>query len=331
MTEAYLDIDELIKQNRDFAVYRIPGETHLHFVMQQEGKVKTVYHIEDLNNQTGFIIAPFQVSEELPIILIQGEKEIRPIKPQPVAQQTSTEINPVPNEAYKRHFQTFIQPLHTQELDKLVLSRSLTIDRKADFSPEETFQKACARYTRSYVYLCHTAETGTWLGSTPEILLSGKGNEWQTVALAGTKNLNKGELPTNWDAKNLKEQMLVVSYIRTQLSSLGIIPEESGPYTVRAGELAHLKSNFWFYLPDNHALGKVLSILHPTPAVCGLPKEKAYHFISENEGYNRLYYSGFIGWLNPSDKSDLYVNLRCMHIGEEQLTLYAGGGLLASS
>ena len=67
------------------------------------------------------------------------------------------------------------------------------------------------------------------------------------------------------------------------------------------------------------------------PAVCGLPKEEAYRFILDNEGYDRRYYSGFIGWLDPDGKTDLYVNLRCMHIENGQLSFYAGGGLLASS
>ena len=72
-------------------------------------------------------------------------------------------------------------------------------------------------------------------------------------------------------------------------------------------------------------------MLHPTPDVCWLPKDTAYRFILENEGYDRKYYSGFIGWLDPEGRTDLYVNLRCMHIEDEQLPLYAGGGLLSSS
>ena len=78
-------------------------------------------------------------------------------------------------------------------------------------------------------------------------------------------------------------------------------------------------------------MGDLLKLLHPTPAVCGLPKEEAYRFILDNEGYDRSYYSGFIGWLRPEGRTDLYVNLRCMNVKEDSLTLYAGGGLLASS
>ena len=118
---------------------------------------------------------------------------------------------------------------------------------------------------------------------------------------------------------------------KSRLLSLGIHSTESGPYPAYAGTLSHLKTDFHFSLRDNNGLGDLLKVLHPTPAVCGLPKEEAYRFILENEGYDRRYYSGFIGWLDPNGRTDLYVNLRCMHIEDERLTLYAGGGLLASS
>ena len=104
-----------------------------------------------------------------------------------------------------------------------------------------------------------------------------------------------------------------------------------GPYSARAGALCHLKSDFRFTLRENNKLGDLLNLLHPTPAVCGLPKADAYRFILDHEGYNRRYYSGFIGWLDPEGRTDLYVNLRCMHIEDKILTLYAGGGLLSSS
>ena len=87
--------------------------------------------------------------------------------------------------------------------------------------------------------------------------------------------------------KNRKEQDYVASYIRRQLLSLGIRSTESGPYPAYAGALSHLKTDFHFSLKDNKNLGDLLKVLHPTPAVCGLPKEEAYRFILENEGYDR--------------------------------------------
>ena len=89
------------------------------------------------------------------------------------------------------------------------------------------------------------------------------------IALAGTQHLVDGRLPKPWDEKNMREQQLVATYIRERLERLGIHPEEQGPYSAFAVELAHLRSDFRFELSDTRHLGDLLDLLHPTPAVCG--------------------------------------------------------------
>nr|WP_165359891.1 isochorismate synthase [Parabacteroides goldsteinii] len=339
-TNKYQIIDTLIRQGRSFAIYRIPGEDSPRFVMQASGSACLLYDIEDLNEQQGFVIAPFRVSRDCPIVLIRRDYSELPESCPNDSIRMDLEFHPNETEIsserktkdnYTDCFGSFIKPLQEKTLDKLVLSRSLTLDRKAGFSPAKAFYKACEQYIRSYVYLCHTPQTGTWLGGTPEIILSGEQGEWHTVALAGTQPLQNGEMPTYWDEKNIREQQLVSTYIHDQLTSLGIDSIMEGPYPARAGALCHLKSDFRFKLDSNRKLGSLLGLLHPTPAICGLPKEDAYRFILEHEGYDRRYYSGFIGWLNPEGRTNLYVNLRCMNIKKDIFTLYAGGGLLSSS
>jgi isochorismate synthase len=185
------------------------------------------------------------------------------------------------------------------------------------------------KYKHSYVYLVNTPISGTWLGSTPEMLLSGSQNVWQTVALAGTRYPNK--CIVSWDDKNLREQHLVTSYILNQLATFKITPEINGPYTTRAANLAHLRTDLVFQLPETNNLGKLIKSLHPTPAVSGLPKEEAYRYIEEHEGYNRKYYTGFLGMIDLDNETNIYVNLRCMEIGKSLLTLFAGSGLVLSS
>ena len=107
--------------------------------------------------------------------------------------------------------------------------------------------------------------------------------------------------------------------------------QEEGPRTVRAANLVHLRSDFTFTILNNARVGNVLQLLHPTPAVCGLPKKEAYDFILANEHTPRLYYSGFMGPLNLSSTTHLFVSLRCMQIADNQYRLYAGGGLLKDS
>ncbi len=71
--------------------------------------------------------------------------------------------------------------------------------------------------------------------------------------------------------------------------------------------------------------------LHPTPAVCGVPKEKGYEVIQEIEAYNRAYYTGFLGPWNLDAKLDLFVNLRCLQYFTDHAVLYAGGGITSAS
>lgn len=134
-----------------------------------------------------------------------------------------------------------------------------------------------------------------------------------------------------WSTKNIQEQRYVATYLMNCLERVADDIHEEGPRTVRAANLVHLRSDFTFTLYNNARVGDVLQLLHPTPAVCGLPKQEAYDFILDNEHTPRLYYSGFMGPLNLQSQTHLYVSLRCMQITDSQYRLYAGGGLLKDS
>lgn len=375
-------LDALIEQDACFAIFRLPDETSLRFVMQTSGMPSLFRDIDDLAGQQGFVIAPFRITADSPVIMIRPDctelpdKEIHPnhtglseitefpnhnSPPEACAahrsdtglgakvydnintgshrtKEESAQIRkrfPEPStdekEEYSRLFKRFLEPLANGEMEKIVLSRKKTIDREETFSSGRSFFNAAEKYPHSYVYLFNTPQSGTWLGSTPEILLEGAKNRWHTIALAGTRYPNSNPDGVTWDEKNLREQHLVTSYLLNRLSSFHIVPEIKGPYTIKAGALAHLRTDFSFRLPHGIKPETLLKALHPTPAVSGLPKTKAYRFIKDNEKYNRRYYSGFLGIFNTKGESNIYVNIRCMHIEKKSLTLYTGGGLLASS
>ena len=75
----------------------------------------------------------------------------------------------------------------------------------------------------------------------------------------------------------------------------------------------------------------LINSLHPTPAICGIPKSVATDFILKYEGYNRAYYSGYLGELNMNDSTNLFVNLRCMQIENNMAAIYVGGGITNES
>ena len=329
-------IDNHIAAGHAFAAWIGPGEQQIQYALQRQSRPHELLTIAELKGIRGFIMAPFQPGKAHPIVVLEPE-ELGSWPVPALSEAGNKETTPVenafpaPEADYARRFALFTHPLLHHPDRKLVLSRKQLLPKEASFSIGKSFLAAVARYVRSFVYLCHTPQTGTWMGSTPEILLSGGQHSWHTVALAGTQPLRDGKVEEQWNLKNRKEQRLVAQYIHDQLQALGIEGEEQGPYPVRAGEVCHLKSDFFFSLPDPSQIGELIERLHPTPAVCGLPKAWALRFLQTKEGYDRTYYSGFIGWLDPKGHTDLYVNLRCMQIEQDHFELYAGGGLLGAS
>ena len=347
-------MDRLMQSSYNFALYRLPWTDEPILVFQKEGEITQIDSLQGLNGKKGFIFAPFCPNSKHPVLLIQGDLHIhgwndmmqtltkifpqekqdelrveRFISEENIVERSLTEKTR--EEHYTDAFNRFITPLRNGHFEKLVLSRSATDALSANFSPIEAFVTACNNYPRMMISLCHTTIGGTWIGSTPEIILSGQHPNWQTVALAGTMPVQNDEAIPIWSSKNQKEQLIVSDYIQRVLKNFKSKATLKGPYTARAGHLIHLKTDFQFKLKDADHLGDLLDALHPTPAVCGLPKKEAYQFIIENEGYDRSYYSGIVGWLDPEDVTHLYVNLRCMHVTEKDTTLYAGGGILSSS
>ena len=103
------------------------------------------------------------------------------------------------------------------------------------------------------------------------------------------------------------------------------------PYSLKAGSIWHIKTDISGSLNASSSLREVVQLLHPTPAVCGLPKDKSKVFILENEHYDRTFYTGFLGELNIGDQTDLFVNLRCMEIEVAQAHLFMGCGITKDS
>lgn len=328
-----------------FAMYRRPYANTYTKVVQDKGEPIVLHDYSALSDFQGFCIAPFAISEDCPILVVCPDR----VEEMAVPEMLKDSVNAIPSTplkhraSYTHTFERFHSALMDGGFRKLVLSRCVEEDMVDGKSCEELFFYACNLYPRMFVALVSTEKSGTWLAATPEILLDGSGDEWHTMALAGTMRLtdsqlsfdtpmnNDGGVEITWSTKNIQEQHCVATYIKDCLSTFSDDIHEEGPTTVRAGNLVHLRSDFRFRLAPDVNIGKLLEALHPTPAVCGLPKAEAYRFILDNEHYPRRYYSGFMGPLSINGSTQLYVSLRCMQINDNKCTLYAGGGLLKDS
>lgn len=330
-----------------FALYRLPHADRCVYTEQTDGEPVELLSCAELNGRSGFVVAPFEATPRQPILLIRADR----VEEAPVSQLPQLPIPPLSPVApispsrshYAVDFANFHAQLQSGVFAKIVLARCATVANDHALSPLQLFSRACQLYPRLFVALCYTPKSGLWLTATPEILLEGRADQWRTVALAGTMKLEGDQLafdtaaPFNadsitWSQKNIQEQRIVATYITEQLERFTSRFREEGPRTVRAANLVHLRSDFTFTLPDADHVGDLLQALHPTPAVCGLPKREAFDFIVRNEQTPRRYYSGFMGPLRcPASDTSLYVSLRCMNIARDTYYLYAGGGLLPDS
>lgn len=165
------------------------------------------------------------------------------------------------------------------------------------------------------------------MAATPETLFRSNGEDFCTMALAGTQPFKEGEI--HWHTKEKEEQQIVTDTIVQQLQEYVNELEVSAVKTVQAGSLMHLCTKIKGKIaPDK--VYELIKRLHPTPAVCGYPTEEARTFIIENELYKRQYYTGYCGWVSNNNQA-FYVNLRCMQIEREQTYLYVGGGITKDS
>jgi isochorismate synthase len=339
-------LDLLIKDDVAFAIWRLPLTGDIHMIVQKDRHLFTTDMLAPLDKESGFILSPFQFSANQPIVLIRpdlrltGREEIEKF----VREYSSDGVQacsgqlPVPistsREEYEQIFRNFQKALSRGDFQKLVLSRILSLGRPQNFSVANAYRKALSIYPNAFVYVAHTSRTGTWLGSSPELFLAEQTGMFHTVALAGTQRIGDplmSQEPLAWDTKNLREQAIVADYMRHQLKAKGLAYSDSETYNFRVGDLAHLKTDFYFQKNPMMQIGQVLEMIHPTPAVSGFPKQEAFQFIINTERHSRSYYSGFVGNLSMNNRTDLYVNLRCLQIFPKNLALYAGGGILTSS
>ncbi|MDH5610314.1 MAG: chorismate-binding protein, partial [Cyclobacteriaceae bacterium] len=239
-------------------------------------------------------------------------------------------------------FQTIVSEaidvIHHHDIDKVVLSRYSDTQLPRDFDPFVSFNDACKTYPNAFVYILYKPDHGLWLGATPETLLSIEDSRiFKTVSLAGTQRLDENQSLSSvaWTQKEIEEQAMVSRYIIDCFKKIRLREfDENGPKTVKAGNLAHLKTEYRVDLNDVNMpnLGSVmLDLLHPTSAVCGMPLHPALQFIRDRENYDRELYSGFLGPVNIKGLTHLFVNLRCMKITNDTGRFYAGAGITGDS
>jgi isochorismate synthase len=335
-----------LERQLNFAAYREPGGT-VQTVIQREQMVGPLSPKKDISEQVGFLVSPYRDSGSCksmliaPDIVINGDqvdektfREVSNFEGKKEYANNSSSLYECDRDEYVEQVETLINLIRENRFSKAVLSRVKVVPGDQRQKLIAMFIEMCRKYPYSLIYIFQ-AEDHLWIGATPELLASICGELFKTVSLAATRmNLPANQDISRWSQKERQEQRYVTDFIAEVLKDCNVKSATRGnTYLRRASNLLHLCTEFNCDAGEIRGkLTPLLNRLHPTPAVCGIPRTDVMDFVASLEKHERQYYSGFLGPVNiTANQISLYVNLRSMRVLPDHARIFVGGGLTIDS
>lgn len=330
-------IKEFLVKGMPFVSYRLPGTSQP--VTCFGG---TIVKKKPAPKKNYFVFAPFDTNGVHPTLYFRythtftgfetGKQHELNLPNQNIISGNNNKPIEVSEAGYYAQANKIIGLIKKGMVEKVVLSRIIARKFNQKDKAAATFEALCKIYPQAFVYFFSDGEKNQWMGASPETLLKVESGNCETMSLAGTLPLEKLNEKFIWTEKEYKEQRIVSDFIREQLFNCRVENvQELGPTTIAAGNMAHLCTQFNFQLSDSVKTSEIIHKLHPTPAVCGWPAKQAMELIRQTELHDRSYYCGYLGNVESNGNMQLFVNLRCLQLTENEAYVYVGGGLTAES
>ncbi|MDQ4058863.1 MAG: isochorismate synthase [Actinomycetota bacterium] len=219
------------------------------------------------------------------------------------------------------------------ELDKVVLARDLRVWSKSPLSPRRLLARLSARFPE-----CYSFSVDGLIGATPELLVRVTAESVESLVLAGSIRRGIDEAEDEHlghelldSAKNGREHEISVKDVSAVLGGLctGLEVGDSG--LLKLANVQHIATTVSGTLSAPRSALDVAAALHPTAAICGLPRSDAIAMIRRLEGMDRARYSGPVGWVDAAGNGEWGIALRCAEIDGGGARLFAGAGIVAGS
>ena len=251
------------------------------------------------------------------------------------------QIRPEPlPDAYERAVASAVERIHAGELRKVVLARSVELVAGRELDARQLLFRLRAAEPHGYAFAAPVDGAAVLAGASPELLVSRFGREVRANPLAGSAPRfgDASEDAASAErlmasAKDGEEHRIVVEAIA---AALGPVCEEltwdPEPVLLETANVWHLSTRFRGSLrePAPHAL-ELVRLLHPTPAVCGEPRDAAMRLIRALEPVPRGGYAGAVGWMDANGDGTWAIALRCARLRGDEARLFAGAGIVAGS
>jgi len=230
-----------------------------------------------------------------------------------------------------------LKTIESGVFSKVVLARASVFECVETVDPFSIAAYLQSKAQNSTIF-CFANETMAFVGASPEILFQRKHRIIQSDIIAGTAP--RGSTPEEdlliekkllQNPKALREWKAVQTFLQNQLSSLCVGPLHTFPLHVKkTSHVQHLSGQIQGTLLPQIKDEDILQKIHPTPALCGTPTNRARNWILKHEPFARGLYGGVVGW-STQEESEWVVAIRSCLIQNSRVTVYTGAGIVEGS
>jgi menaquinone-specific isochorismate synthase len=231
-----------------------------------------------------------------------------------------------------------LDAITAKKLAKVVIAHALEIEREQNFNLINSLNNLRKNHPDCYIFSVGNQQEEYFIGASPERLLSIQDHQLVTDALAGSAPRGKTEYEDYSLGDNLlnsekekREHQVVSDFIFEQLLNLNLQPKRASLQLLKLSNIQHLWTPIYTQLKYKINPLVIISKLHPTPAVAGIPIDVACEEIKKYENFDRSLYAAPIGWLDLQGNCEFIVGIRSALIRANKARLYAGAGIVAGS
>jgi menaquinone-specific isochorismate synthase len=231
-----------------------------------------------------------------------------------------------------------LDSIQDRQFSKIVLAHALDVFSPIPFKLIESLHRLRQHHPDCYIFSTSNGKGHTFLGASPERLISIQNQQLVTDALAGSAPRGKTKSEDASFAQRLlnsekerREHQAVSEFIIQRLSQLGLTPQRSPLQLLQLANIQHLWTPIHAQLPHHIHPLEIVAQLHPTPAVAGVPTSVACEHIRRYETFDRSLYAAPLGWVDYQGNGEFIVGIRSALIEGDHARLYAGAGIVAGS
>lgn len=244
----------------------------------------------------------------------------------------------LPRACWESKIAQALDVLRDTPLKKVVLAREVLSEFSQPISAGRTLAALASNDPSAYLFAFRRKQA-CFIGASPERLVKLHDGHLQTLALAGTARRDPNPEQDAHLAqalldceKNQHEHAVVVQIIQRDLAPwVQPLHLPAAPHIKRLSRVQHLATLIEGPLRPQCSLLKMVSILHPTPAVGGHERQQALEHIRAFEGFDRGWYAAPLGWLDAQGNGEFIVGLRSALLHGNQARLFAGCGIVEHS